>query len=218
MRIDGSDHLAHLSTRRSVRAFREGEIASDVVERLMRAATSAPSNTNRQPWKFAIVRGAKTRAAIVQAIRERAKEMQAIIARGHHANDYGKYGDFFFEPLASAAAIVVPQYREYPDLIAQFIESGGGNPAMYDTAAKMQAELCSTSAACMCLLLQAHAEGLGACWMAGPTIARREISELIGIRAPWTMLGAIALGHPETTSVMEPPRKALESIVTLIDD
>ena len=46
----------------------------------------------------------------------RADEMKAIIARGHHADDFGDYGDFFHEPLDRAAAIIVPQYREYPTI------------------------------------------------------------------------------------------------------
>ena len=65
-------------------------------------------------------------------MRARAEEMKAIISRGHHAEDFGNYGDFFHEPLESAAAIVVPQYREYPDLIANLIASGGGDPAAFD--------------------------------------------------------------------------------------
>ena len=87
--------------------------------------------------------------------------MKAIIARGHHADDYGSYGDFFHEPLDSAAAIIVPQYREYPDLIAAFIASGGGDPAAFTTSAAMQAELCSTSAAVMVLLLAGPRRGAG---------------------------------------------------------
>jgi len=70
-----------------------------------------------------------------------------------------------------------------------------------------------TSAATMLLLLQARAEGLGACWMAGPTVARRDIAELIGIREPWRMLGAVALGWPDEAPNAT-PRRALEKIAT----
>ena len=108
------------------------------------------------------------------AVAEKVNRMVAndvAAAKSHHAEEFGRYGDFFHEPLAAAAAIVIPQTREYPDLIANLIESGGGDPRLFHTAASMQAELCSTSAAVMALLLQAHAEGLGACWMAGPMIA-----------------------------------------------
>src|SRR5262245_4919435 len=144
--------------------------------------------------------------------------MKAIIRRGHHAEDFGNYGDFFHEPLASAAAIIVPQYREYPDLIANLIASGGGDASRFHTAGSMQAELCSTSAAIMALLLQAHAEGLGACWMAGPMIARDEICALLDIAEPWRMVGAVALGHPAQPEPPRQPRKSLDKVVTWFEE
>jgi nitroreductase len=143
--------------------------------------------------------------------------MKAIIRRSHHAEDFGTYGDFFWEPLRSAAVIVVPQYREYPDLIANLIASGGGDPHKFHTAGSMQAELCSTSAAIMLLLEQAHAEGLGACWMAGPMVARDDICGQLGIREPWRMVGAVALGWPLAAPQAQ-PRKPLDKVVDFIDE
>jgi nitroreductase len=209
--------LAWLRARRSVRAFAPAPVPRDVLARLVEAAITAPSNTNRQPWRFAVVTAPRTRARIADAVRDKADEIRAIIARGHHADDYGSYGDFFHEPLAAAAAIIVPQYRSYPDLIANFIASGGGDPSQYATASAMQAELCSTCAAVMTLLTQAHAEGLGACWMAGPMIARDTIHGLLGIAAPWQMVGAVALGYP-AAAVEGPPRKPAERVATWFED
>jgi len=205
--------------RRSVRQFSDAPVERVVLERLVAAAVTAPSSTNRQPWRFTVVTAPARRREIAAAVRARAAEMKAIIARGHHAADYGDYGDFFHEPLESAGAIIVPQYREYPDLIAAFIASGGGDPAAFTTSAAMQAELCSTSAAVMVLLLAAQAEGLGACWMAGPMIARAEVSQLCAIQEPWRMLGAIAVGHPApaSASAVKPPRKPLDRVITFIE-
>ena len=62
------------------------------------------------------------------------------------------------------------------------------------------------------LLLQAHAEGLGACWMAGPMIARDAIHSLLGIKSPWQMVGAIALGYPAEAPPLRPTRKPLAQI------
>ena len=147
--MTSADLLEALRARRSVRTFADRPVERDVLERLFEAAICAPSSTNRQPWRFACVTAPATRKAIVAAVHRRCEEMKAIIRRGHHADDFGSYGDFFWEPLASAAAIVVPQYRAYPDLIANLIASGGGDPAQYHTAGSMQAELCSTAAAVM---------------------------------------------------------------------
>lgn len=214
MNVSGPEMLDWMRTRRSVRTFAERPLERAVLERVIDAATTAPSSSNRQPWRWSVVTSKATQQAIVAAIERRATEIKAIIARGHHAEDYGSYGDFFFEPLRDAAAIVVPQYRPYPDLIANLIASGGGDPAAYTTAGAMQAELVSTSAAIMALLLQAHAEGLGACMMAGPMIAKDQIHAVLGIAAPWQMVGAIALGHLAAPLPATMPRKPMDRVVT----
>jgi nitroreductase len=216
--MNGIEMLDWLRTRRSVRTFYDRPIERAVLERVVEGATTAPSSTNRQPWKWAVVTSKKTKAAIVEAIGKRAAEMKEIISRGHHAEDYGSYGDFFYEPLRDAAAIIVPQYRPYPDLIANLIASGGGDPEKYTTAGAMQAELVSTSAAIMALLLQAHAEGLGACMMAGPMIAKDEIHALLGITEPWRMVGAIALGHLVAPAAGGVTRKPIDRVVSWFEE
>jgi nitroreductase len=215
--MTGPDMLEWLRSRRSVRTFTDQPIAREVLVRVLDAATTAPSSTNRQPWRFTVVTARTVRRNLVDAVARKTAEMKAYIARSHHAEDFGNYGDFFHEPLAGAVAIVIPQYREYPDLIANLIESGGGDPREFSTASAMQAELCSTSAAIMALLLQAHAEGLGACMMAGPMVARAEICALLGIAEPWRMVGAIALGHPAGETPVR-GRKPLERVVDWIEE
>jgi nitroreductase len=213
----GPDMLEWLRSRRSVRAFSAAPVERAALVRILEAAITAPSSTNRQPWRFAVVRDAAMRARIVDAVAQKTAEMKAIIARSHHAEDFGNYGDFFHEPLAAAQVIVIPQYREYPDLIANLIASGGGDPAQFSTASAMQAELVSTSTAIMTLLLQTHAEGLGACMMAGPMVARREIQALVGIDEPWRMVGAIAIGHPAGDAPAR-GRKPLDRVVQWVEE
>lgn len=209
--------LAWLLSRRSVRQFTDRPIERRTLEQLLQAAASAPSASNRQPWRFAVVTSKTLRSRIAEAVRLRAEEMKEIIRRGHHAEDFGSYADFFHEPLLSAAAIIVPQYRTHPDLIADLLASGGADPGQFHTAGAMQAERCSTSAAVMNLLLQAHACGLGGCWMAGPMIARDTIAGLLGIEAPWHMLGAVALGHPASPAAPQ-PRKPMARVAQWFED
>ena len=213
----GPDMLEWLRSRRSVRTFSAEPVAKEVLARILEGAISAPSNTNRQPWRFTVVRAAAIRAQIVEAVSRKTAEIKEIVQRSHHAAEYGDYGDFFHEPLAAAQVIVIPQYREYPDLIANLIVSGGGDRTQFTTASSMQAELCSTSMAIMTLLLQAHAEGLGACMMAGPIVAKAEIQALLGIAEPWRMVGAIAIGHPAGDSPVR-GRKPMDRVVHWIEE
>jgi nitroreductase len=210
--IDGSGMLEFLGRRRSIRKFTEQPIDKSMLRRLIEAAVTAPSSTNRQPWLFGVITSRELKKKVVELVRARTEEMKSIIQKSHHAEEFESYGDFFYEPLQAAAAIIIPQYRVYPDLIAELVESGGGNSDLFSTAEAMQAELCSTSAAIMTLLIQAHAEGLGACWMAGPMVARKEIHQLLKISPPWQMVGAISLGYP-TECVEAPRRKPLEKVV-----
>jgi F420 biosynthesis protein FbiB-like protein len=210
---DGPENLAWLCTRRSIRKFSDRPVDRAMLQRVLEAAASAPSSTNRQPWRFAVITAASLRQEFVDAVRARTDELRAVIARGHHAEEFGSYGDFFWEPLHTASVIVVPQYRELADLLANFIASAGEDPLRFETTAPMHPEICATSAAVMALLLQAHAEGLGACWMAGPMVARSRIEERLGIRQPWHMLGAVALGHPAEKVASGPQRRPLERIV-----
>lgn len=212
MSINGETTLEWLSSRRSVRQFKPDEISKEVLTRLIRASTTAPSSSNRQPWRFSVVTCPAIKEKITEAVRRRTDEIKTVIQTGHHAEDYANYGDFFHEPLQGAAALVIPQYRVMPDLIANLIESGGGDPEQYHTASTMQAELCSTSASIMALLLQAHSEGLGACWMAGPMVAVSDICEILKINKPWQMVGAVALGYPVSQPEAK-PRKPLERVV-----
>jgi F420 biosynthesis protein FbiB-like protein len=207
-----------LRSRRSIRKFSGEPVDNAVLRRLIEAATTAPSSTNRQPWRFSVVTATELRAKIVGAVRDRTAAMQEIIRRSHHAEAFGAYGDFFYEPLESAPVIVIPQYREHPDQIAYLLEAGGGDPSTFHTPASMQVDLCSTSAAVMTLLLQAHAEGLGACWMAGPTVAKADIHALLGIREPWRMLGAVAVGHAVSAPQEAPARRSLDRVVTFFED
>jgi nitroreductase len=47
--------LEAICTRRSIRKYREGTIAPETLETILRAAMSAPSACNQQPWEFVII-------------------------------------------------------------------------------------------------------------------------------------------------------------------
>lgn len=215
--MTGHEHLAWLRARRSVRAFTGRPVARDALARLVEAAISAPSSSNRQPWRFAVVTAPGPRRAIAEVVRARAQAIGEVVRRGPHGEEFGTYGDFFWEPLAGAAAIVVPQAREHADLLARFIVSAGADPADFELPGAMQPEVCALGGAVMAMLLQARAEELGACWMAGPMVARREIERLLDIAPPWRMAGAIAVGHPVAAAAPS-ARKPLAQVVSWFEE
>ena len=53
--------LDNIHSRKSVRSFTEEQVAPGQVEMLLKAAMSAPSGKNQQPWRFVVVREQATR-------------------------------------------------------------------------------------------------------------------------------------------------------------
>lgn len=75
--MDDTERLARaaafsesLGSRRSCRAFSDRPIAREVIEAALRAAASAPSGANRQPWHFCVIGSPEAKAAIRVAAEE----------------------------------------------------------------------------------------------------------------------------------------------------
>ncbi len=55
-------------TQRAIRSFKPDEVPEDLLWRVLEAATKAPSGTNRQPWRWVVIRDAARRKAIAEAL------------------------------------------------------------------------------------------------------------------------------------------------------
>ncbi len=60
------DVYTSISTRKSVRAFRDREVPDNVISRLLEAARLAPSASNRQEWRFVVVRNPEMRKRLAR--------------------------------------------------------------------------------------------------------------------------------------------------------
>ena len=61
------DIYTAISTRKSVRAFEDREVPEEVLSRIFEAVRIAPSASNRQEWRFVVVRDPETRKKMVEA-------------------------------------------------------------------------------------------------------------------------------------------------------
>lgn len=59
-----------IAARRSVRTFLPQDVPEETLQRLLQAARLAPSASNRQEWRFVVVRDPATRAALAEAARQ----------------------------------------------------------------------------------------------------------------------------------------------------
>jgi nitroreductase len=87
--------LDAIASRRSVRAFLPDPVPRETIERILTAATRAPSGTNMQPWRVRVLTGA-ARDRLAKAVYD-----TAISERGQHKSEYAYYPAQFPEPYQS---------------------------------------------------------------------------------------------------------------------
>lgn len=61
------DVYTAISTRKSARAFQNKDVPENVISRLLEAGRLAPSASNRQEWRFVVVRNPETRKKLAIA-------------------------------------------------------------------------------------------------------------------------------------------------------
>jgi len=92
------DFYEVIRTRRSIRSYKPDPVPDEVLMRVLEAARIAPSGSNRQPWKFIIVKDENLRRRVAQACRNQmfiAEAPIVIVACGYniHWNRGGYMGD-----------------------------------------------------------------------------------------------------------------------------
>ena len=74
MQIKSLSFYGSLSNRRSVRSFSEKPIELEIIENCIRAAGTAPSGANIQPWHFVIISDLETKKKIRMSAEKEEKE------------------------------------------------------------------------------------------------------------------------------------------------
>jgi nitroreductase len=154
---------------RAVRAFTDQDVGDDLVQRVLEAATRAPSGSNTQPWRFIVVRDPQVKAQLGEAYEE-----------GFRA----AYGD-----QAPARGANRQPWTQVPVLIIACVQVPGNGRAGFQTGA-------SIYPAVQNLMLAARALGLGTVLT---TLHRRRIErihEILGIPETYDSAAIIPLGWP----------------------
>lgn len=177
-----------LLKRRSIRKYLEDQVPPELIEKVMTAAIWAPSGSNMQPWRFYVATGSK-RNELIQAMieasgpespsaenyNEMVQRLEEGKATGEESMGFGRFGSFRFYVAPVAIIVTKPEKM-----------SGSS--------------LQSIGAAVENLLIAAHAEGLGTCWLGMPLVYKDKIIEVLGIPADETLVTSISLGYPDTDS------------------
>ena len=188
------DVFEAMKARRSCRSFRPDPVDEAVLDRILEAATWAPSPMNAQPWEFVVV----TDADLKEKIRREADRCRAWAREVSGWEWLDTYGVDF---LCSAPALVAVVGNPRKTGMDQFQEDGR---VAYQHAC---------AAAIQNMLLAAHALGLGSLWFT--LFDRANLCDILGVGPDRTLVGLVCLGTPEKAPRDVPRKSAGDKTRTL---
>ncbi len=175
-----------VGAQRACREFRPDPLEDELVERLLWAATRAPSAENRQPWVFVVVRDPAQRKGI-GALTQRAWE------EGGRAHSEGRLA---------------------PALLAEVDRGATGGVATAPVLVVVCADTARTPAAVVPasifpavqnLLLAATALGLGSALTTLPLVHGGELGDLLALPEAVRPMAVVPIGWP--SHPLGPPRR-----------
>lgn len=173
---DGERLLRILGSQRAHRDLLPDPLPDETIERLLVAATHAPSAENRQPWAFVVVRDPARRARIGEI----ASSLWRTGARDHAR---ARLGDRLFED--------VERWAEGGLARAPVVIVVCGDRSLSDP----RSLAASVYPAAQNLCLAAHAMGLGSLFSTLPT-ASRDLSRLLELPDHVEPMVVVPVGRP----------------------
>lgn len=203
-----------MRTRRSIRRFKPEVPSRELVERLIAAATTAPSAGNKQPWRFLAITNQELIRSLAGEIDEATRLIADRIVDAYRPAflEYARY----FAAFRGAPLVIVPLFRRV-GILSTAVE--GTLPDLRrDSIALLEhrSGIISVSLAVQNLLLAAHALGLGASFMSGPLVAEDRVRARLDVQPSWEVLGFIAAGFPDEGPAA-PPRKPVAQVLRWIE-
>ncbi|NOT29878.1 MAG: nitroreductase family protein [Planctomycetes bacterium] len=105
-----------LATRRSVREFASEPVPLDVLDECIRAAGSAPSGANRQPWTFVLVSDPATKHAIRVGAEAEEREFYERKITDEWRAALAPFGTTWEKPFLETAPALIAVFRHAYDL------------------------------------------------------------------------------------------------------
>ena len=198
------DQLMELiRSRRSIRRFSDRAVGREDIARLLEAARWAPSNHNRQPWRFLVIEDKPLINRLAEAVRQGLSEKLKSLpeAAAAYAGEFTHYATFF-----SNAPMLLVVVHKQPVSVSAPLLAGLKNPDL------VSGEPLSAAMAVQNLLLASQALGLGTCVLTGPLLVQDALAGALDLPAGHDLTCLVALGHP-TESPAPPRRKTIEQII-----
>jgi len=194
--------LELLKSRRSIRRFTDRKPARVEIERLIEAASWAPSNHNRQGWRFIVFEDRKQIRSLAEQVRNCIAEAMKNAPR--LAESYADELIHLAGAFDQSPILILAMHKKTPAI--------GRSLLALATSELASGEALSTAMAVQNLLLAAHVMGLGACVMTAPLLAGEVWKSPADFPAGFEFTCLIAVGYAANTPP-PPKRKNLEHIL-----
>ena len=177
-------------TQRAIRYWENRPVPRDLLEKVVAAASKAPSGSNAQPWVFVVADEAETRERIGAALRsvfEAAEPLRAMVEAGTRSGDRTerlmlKGAKNFFSQLDKAPAVIVPCLYQ--------LTSPTQDPTTLAAGS-------SIYLAVQNLLLSARALGLGTVMTTAHAMIEQPLREVLALPDDATPVALIPIGFPD---------------------
>jgi iodotyrosine deiodinase len=167
-----------MSSRRSVRHFSDRPVSRETISWIVRAATTAPSGANKQPWRFVAVSDPSLKSRIRAAAEEEERAFYGGRASERWLADLRPFGTDESKPFLEVAPWLVAVFR--------LTRSDDGGQVYYGEE--------SVGIAVGMLLAAAHMAGLST--LTHTPSPMRFLNEILGRPAHERPFLLIPIGHP----------------------
>jgi nitroreductase len=205
MRDRLDEFYADIDRRRTVREFSDRPVPRDIIETALKAANTAPSGANLQPWHFAVVSGPETKRKIREAAEVEEREFYE-----HRASE---------EWLAALAPLGTDDKKPFletaPYLIAVFLQKYGELPDGRKVKHYYPSE--STGLATGILITALHRAGLAT--LTHTPSPMKFLNEILGRPRSERPFLLLVVGYPaEDAKVPDISRKSLDEFTSWVEE
>ena len=195
---------ADMARRRTVREFSDRPVPRDIIETALKAAGTAPSGANLQPWHFVVVSSAETKKKIREAAEVEEREFYE-----HRASPEWLAA---LEPLGTDSS--KPFLETAPYLIAVFLQKYGQLEDGRKVKHYYPTE--STGLATGILITALHEAGLAT--LTHTPSPMKFLNEILGRPTSERPFLLLVVGYPaDDARVPDIKRKELEDFTTFVD-
>ena len=108
--------LSDILKRRTVRDFSDKPVPVDIIIDAVKAASSAPSGANKQPWHFVVVKDPEIKKEIRIGAEKEEKTFYEHRAPDYWLKDLNQFGTDWHKPFLEIAPYVIIVFKKHYDL------------------------------------------------------------------------------------------------------